>query len=62
MKSDAEKRFDKLSAEYRRVFGGNYPLVFTSSMSFEEICDDIEKCVSEGKAKEKPQYIRGCVY
>lgn len=62
MKSDAEKRFDKLSAEYHQMFGSNYPLVFTLSMDFEEVCDDIEKCMAEGKAKEKPQYDRRCVY
>lgn len=62
MKSDAEKRFDKLSAEYQQMFGSNYPLVFTSSMSFEEICSDIKKCISSGEAKEKPRYIRERVY
>lgn len=62
MKTDAEKKFDELSAEYQHMFGSNYPLVFTSSMSFEEVCDDIKKCISEGRPKEKPEYVRERVY
>lgn len=62
MKSDAEKRFDKLSTEYQQMFGSNYPLVFTSSVSLEEVCGDIEKCIKKGEAKAKPEYIKECVY
>lgn len=62
MKTEIEKKFDELSMEYHKKFKKNYPLMITSSMTLEEVCEDIRKCLKENKQKKDYPYKKGADY
>lgn len=62
MKTEIEKKFNELSDKYFEKFKKNYPLMITTSMTLEEVCEDIEKCLKSGKPKKEYPYKKGADY
>ena len=56
MKSEEEKKLDKVLDEYFDKFGENYPFVITSMASTDEIIADVRKYIEKGEPKPEPEY------
>ena len=62
-KTEDEKRFDDLNAEYQKAFGRPYVFDYAAeSMTFEETLADIRRRIAENDPQKPPEYKPGAEY
>lgn len=62
-KSEEEKRFDELNAEYKKAFGELYVFDYAAeSMKWEETFADMRRRIAENDPQKPPAYNSGVDY
>lgn len=62
-KSESEKRFDELNAEYTEKFGEPYNFAIGIDVdTWDEVLADISRRIQENDPKPKPEYDQDLVY
>lgn len=61
-KSESEKKFDELNAEYTEKFGVPYVFNVGFSMTWDEALADIRKRIDTGTPQEQPDYNPDYLY
>lgn len=63
VKTEDEKRFDDLNAEYQKAFGIPYVFDYAAeSMTFEETLADMRRRIAENDPQKPPAYKPGVEY
>lgn len=63
VKSEKERLFDSLNAEYTAKFETPYVFDFAATpMTWDEAIEDIQRCITSGKPQSVPEYKPGVDY